>query len=89
MKDLLSRERCCYKIHTTLMKSSASIIPSKDNHPTWITHHSPSLARKSRALPPISMIFQKSLSPINIKGVHTTRGLAHTAVISYLKFDIF
>ena len=35
MKDLLSKEHCCYKINT-LMKSSA-YPPSIDNPPLWAT----------------------------------------------------
>ena len=34
MKDLLSKEDYCNKIHT-LMKSSAYPIPSIDNSPIW------------------------------------------------------
>ena len=36
MKDLHSKEYCCYKIHTLLMKRSACP-PSIDNTPIWIT----------------------------------------------------
>ena len=51
MKDLLSKEDYCNKIHT-LMKSSAYPIPSIDNSPIWTIDYPPDL--------PSSTIFQKS-----------------------------
>ena len=65
MKDLLSKDHYCYKIHTLLMKSSA-YSPSIDNPlyglPTRIY---------KKILTPASMIFQKSQPPINQEGAHT------------------
>ena len=61
MKDLLSKEYYCYKIHTLLMKSSAYLLFY--SYPRiWAT--SPHFYKKN------TMIFQKSQPPIN-KGVHT------------------
>ena len=51
MKDLLSKEDYCYKIHT-LMKSSAYPILSINNSPIWTIDYPPEL--------PSSTIFQKS-----------------------------
>ena len=38
MKNLLSKEHNCYKIHTLLMKSSAYPL-SMDNPPIWANPH--------------------------------------------------
>ena len=36
MKDFWSKERCCYKINTIVVKSSAYPHPFIDNLPIWI-----------------------------------------------------
>ena len=54
MEDLLSKEKHCYKIHTSSMKSAA-YPHSLDNPLTWIT---PSFSQENLDTP--SMIFQQS-----------------------------
>ena len=54
MKDLLSKEDYCYKIHT-LMKSSAYPIPSINNSPIWTIDYPPELP---------SSTFFKNLNPL-------------------------
>ena len=52
MKDLLSKEHCCYKIDTLLTKNSA-YLPSMDNPPILIAP--PSFLQEN--LDPPSMFF--------------------------------
>ena len=62
MKDLLSKEHYCYKIHTLLMKSSAYHF-SSDNPlplPCMDYPYLPKLHFYKKILKPLSMIFQKS-----------------------------
>ena len=47
MKDLLSKEHCCYKIHTLLMKSSAYLIFYKQHPPPTWARVLPIFTRKS------------------------------------------
>ena len=61
MKDLLSKNHYCYKIHTSLTKSSAYPPPfSIDNPPMWIIP-APHYYKKILSTPsPPSLNFQKS-----------------------------
>ena len=70
MKDLMSKEHYCYKIHTLLMKSSA--YPPYYRQLSYIenpAHPLPIFTMKFWS--PSSMIFQKSQPPIN-KAVECT-----------------
>ena len=60
MKDFLSNENYCYKIHTLLMKSSAYSL-SFYRQPPYMEYHALHLY-KEIFIPP-SMIFQKSHPP--------------------------
>ena len=65
MKDLLSKEHHCYKIHT--LKSSA--FPSSiENPPIWTTLHF-----SKKILIPLQWLFKNfnTLLPINVGSVYT------------------
>ena len=55
MKDFLSKEHYCYKIHTLRKKSSAYLLFYRHLTPIWATLH----FYKKILIPP-SMIFKKS-----------------------------
>ena len=62
MKDLLSKEHYCYKIHALRMKSNAYLLfyrqPPYMGYPPFLKEN----------LHPPSMIFQKSQPPVNEGG---------------------
>ena len=58
MKDILSNEQYCYKIHTLLMKSVLTPSPFIDNPPIWNTPPPPHFYKE--ILISSSMNFQKS-----------------------------
>ena len=64
MKDLLSKEHCCYKIHTLLMKAVLTSF-STDNPPPYIGYTPPFLQEN---LDPPFYDFWKIQPPIN-KGI--------------------
>ena len=55
MKDLLSKEHYCYKIHTLLMKISAYPFPI-DKPPLWAT----ALPLLQKILIPLQLFFKNS-----------------------------
>ena len=66
MKDLLSKEHYCYKIHTILMKSSAYLLFYRQPYPPiWARS---SFLQENFNRPP--MIFQKSQQPYKQGGSH-------------------
>ena len=70
MKDLLSKEHYCYKIHTLLMKSSAYPSPSIDTSPPiWAT---PLPFLQENCDPPF-YDFSDIPTPLITKGVHSMK----------------
>ena len=72
MKDLLSKEHYCYKMHALALKRSA-YSPSIDNTPIM---EYPPILQENLDPPPPSMIFQKFQPPIiKGEGVHTMKAI--------------
>ena len=68
MKDLLSKEHCCYKIYTLIVRS-AYPPPFYDRPPRWIT---PSFLQEN--LEPTSLCdFSKILTPLPLSKICHTR----------------